>query len=351
MRKLTRNQVLCYFMVLMVMAGSAGCDKSAESDRDAVTFPHTLFFGTDKGEVWNTNDGVNYRSFFTVDNSTVFDIISTLDAMYYQNGNVYTFKGPDDGNIGLPKGKYKGEAYPNLNNMLYCETEKRLYVPLAADSTLASTDDFGKTWTYYNKRDSFTNLLPTEPTPNAAVSVKEIPGQGIFAWTEDFELIFKNYNSNRLSKVNLSNADFTGGLFIDIASTSDKLIFFERYNALNAVKIQFVDPKTNNVIRSIDPPLVDVIYTIVPRDDNYLYLATSGGLYGLDINTLIFTPLGSSIPEGTEVYDVSTQSNTYRSGNVESYTYVATSEGLYLSRDYAKTFAKVYDGIIVSLSN
>ncbi len=346
------NKLDLSFIAIFILLLSFGCQKSAESDRDAVKFPHTLFFGTNKGEVWNTNDSRNFRSFFTVDNSFVYDIVSTKDAMYYANGLVYAFEGPDDGNLVLPKGLTPGYYYPYYNNLLFCEEEGRLYVPLVSgNSLMASTDDKGKTWNTYDVIDSFYNLSSPTSLPEKAVTIQEIIGKGIYIWTEDLELFFKPYNRDSITRVEIGNEDFDDDEFIMMASTSDKLIFFETQTLLSPVQIQIVDPNTLNVIRSIDPPIVEGINTIVPRDDNFVYIGTTSGLFGLNLNTLVYTPIVNDLPEGVSVHDISRQRTTYRSDNTEYLTYLATDRGLFVSRDQDQTFTKIYDGVITSLSH
>ncbi len=346
-KKLVGNLLMGTAGILLVLFVSS-CRKESLSNKDAVKFPHSVFLGTDKGEIWNTNDGVNFRSYFTVDNTQVYDVIKVGEKMFYANSYIYRFDNEDNGNLVYPKASNYGEYNPYLNNLHYCATEDRVYVPLFfGSSPITYSDDHGVTWNGTSSADSFS----TKPNvPDAALNIKEINGRGLYMLTDDQKVFRKDYFRDYWTLQPISGIGLQFGGLNQMASTGDKLVFWNVEGLLLNQKIQIVNPSTHAVVKEINPPIATYLFTIVARDENYVYLCTSSGLIGLDLTTLIYKNFTSDIPDAN-IYDVSIQKTTYRSDNVRNYMYVATSEGLYLSENEGESFHKIFEGAVYSLSH
>ncbi len=346
MQKNFAVRLLIGMATIVVVICNSGCKKESISNKDAVTFPHALFFGTDKGEVWNTNDGVNYRSYFTVDNTIVYDIIKAKEFMFYSNEYVYKFEDPDNGNLVYPG--TGGQYYSFFNNMHYSAEEERIYIPISGNtSPVAYSDDYGENWNYYSSQDSFSD---GSNHADYGYNIKEIDSVGIYFIGSDEKVYSKPFGREFWTRRNITNLQLNTAGLNQMTSTGDKLVFWNVFTDFVTQDIQVVDPASHAVIKSIAPPSVGIILTIVPRDENYLYLCTSDGLIGLNLTTSIYEIYSGDI-DGLTIYDVSIQQTTYRSGNVHTFIYAATSEGLYLSEDDGVSFTKVYDGFITSLSH
>ncbi len=314
-----------------------GCKKYEEPDViNRLTSPYTLFLGTDQGIILNTNDGDNYRSYFSADGSFVRNLLVADTNLIAIKQNLYV--STNDGtsfNLKFPMAGVAASVSPNYFNIIKkSKSHKRTYLSTFGDRGIYYSEDNGLTWR--------PDLEWTTAVPTLTLTLAETQNGFMYTNTTNNIYIRKNAGDKwaPVGKFGLPNALawFLTGYNNDIQAfdpTGTNGIWYSTNDGGNFAQV----PNSQN-IRILSVQQVAPDFSFVGTD--------SMGVYKLKNNALI--PSGAGIPTNAQVYNFISKYQTFKAGNVNHHIYAVTSMGLFRldTSDQGESWVKVKNGFFTA---
>ncbi len=348
------RNLLVRALLLFILIGYGCTPHESGSNLDAVISPYRLFFGTENGEVINTNNGSDFRIYRVGAGVSINNILTINDYLFFNTGLISRqMEGENTANV----------VYNNLGdpvyypfaggNMIYAEDEGVLYAASDGNSPLIYSNDMGDTWMKYDDA----SFVSGNIDPDNAASVLHVEGGGTFFSDGEVspnrkQKVYAKNNGTQVGWDEVNPPDFEDGVIYRFAlSTNNKIL---AYDVMGVEDLIFYSIGNNNKLTNIRTKEIPADAGKILRAKfyyiDYVFLCAENGLYKLDLRSNLFTKL--KFPEVGQLtaVDITFKKTIYRSGNEKESMFVATDKGLFESIDMGESFTKIYDGVITQLN-
>jgi hypothetical protein len=344
------NKIFSIIALSLLLAFSA-CEKIDPQDNaPTISVPYALFVGGIEGQLWKTNDGVNFDRWYQSGSSFSNELFVADTNIIHIKQKVSVGRGvfpyyPTPVNSFTPLTNPVSAEKPSQMNIA-CHDKSNKLVWCCSNPTLVYTDDNGKNWKQY---------VSPPPVVNMGVltSVITLDNDYTIALNIANKLFFNNtglpttaFAACNTTVAPLFPATFTTAGVPDWALAKDGNTawvidengnyqpYFSTNNAANFTQSSGLPNKRRvNMAKEVE----------ITGD---FYVGTdSAGLFRLNNTTNTFQRIATGLPQNLRIWDIEGKRNTYLTGETKDYIYLATDQGLYISENNGNEW-RLIDGTI-----
>lgn len=335
---MTKKSLLGKLSLIALMAiASQGCKKENGIDNNnVIQRPYVLYAADKNGTIYNTNDGVNYKTILPGDGSPLRGLITSKaniiivksDRVFLSTNGGKAFNPLKDAIVTVPTNiKW-------ANFIIDVPALNRIYVSnlIAGTGQVAYSPENG---TYFN---ADTNWSATD-TPFATESFTYLDNQTLYG----FSISGSVYGASKLFfksgkdiswKPRPTNLPDPANFYL--AHIGNTLVATD-YDGVKGAYYSDDEGKTFKAYSGL--PANKILYATYSAYDKLLIGTQGMGVYVADGTT--FKPSNSGIDANTTVYSIVGKDNLYKNNVSKKFFYIATSTGIYKSEDLAKSWVKV----------
>ncbi len=329
------NQLFILALSVFATAAVQSCKKSNGIDNNSVIKkPYGLYVGANKGELLNTNDGVNFKTLFFPDNYPFRSIVTAGPNILFVKANAHLSQ-----NNGMNfNPTYKNYVPPGLVApwqpvMYYSASHGRVYLastdPL--NKGIVFSDDNGKTW----KPDTW----DTAAIGTGITSFTQLNNGVMFSFGDaNDSLYMKDGASDNWSHYPQTKPLPQGMSYL---SHFNNTLILSDYMGTEGCQYSNDSGKTWTRYQGL-PATNKLLCTHAPSGRVLLVGMDSLGVYRLENGS--FKPSNTGLETNTSVYAIIGKQDVYKNGIEKFYIYIATSKGLYRSEDLGFSWALMLEG-------
>lgn len=364
-----RFNIVCTLSCVALAALSLqSCDRTNGIDNNQViTKPYSLHFVDTLGNIYHTNDGVNFGSLNITDGVAAHAIAgSGPNVLFIKENSTILFA--SDGGEGMNTNF--NPVYKQINPNAYIPTSvinldgfidtatggprDRIYV--ASNGTLVYNDSNGRSGTpWIAEFNNDQNIPPL--SIGGATSIIQLENNTVVAYNETGSIIFtkENINAHWFQK-NASGLAPDGRTFM--VAKGDEIIVV-CYDGNDAGKMWRSTDFGNNfsqlpIINTGLPAPLDKITDITAVNGVFgkvlVACTRDNGIWRLSGQN-VWEESSFGLEEDTRIYGITSKSNFYKNEAIREYIYLATSTGIYRSDDLGQNWIKVFDDNVFTAIN
>lgn len=306
-----------------------GCRKENGIDNNnVIRTPYSLYFSDNKGAVFNTNNGQDYKIIHHPDGYAVRSFITSGSNLLFVKKNLHL--SIDDGENFNPVDSFINPASATQSLALDVPSHGRIYVSSTKGLGVIYSENNGKTWQIDTAWDY--DNIPSTPFPNSFAQLKN---GNLFAFSNIRQKLYRRTSkTTRWYEVNKNGLPLHDYF---ISRMNDALIATD----LSGIEgIYFSNDEGQNWTKYNGLPTGIPINATYAAFDQTMLAGTVGyGVYRLQNGT--FVPSNNGIDINTTVYSITAKSDTYKNEIVKAYIYIGCNTGLYRSEDGGQNWIKM----------
>jgi len=343
-----RSQILysSAFLALCLIA-MASCRKQNGIDNDSVIKkPYGLYLTDNNGALFNTNDGILYKTVFPTDGfsqraltTSGLNIIWVKENVHLSedNGKNFnpTYKKAYDVPLVAPVPPVPYRPWQPM--ILDVADQNRVYLASTEGKGIVISEDNGKTW-----------MVDTSWDVGVAgkniTSFAELKDGTLFAHNLSKDSLYKRDNkTDRWTRIAPTTALPGAGQFY-ISHFNNTLVATDLTGGKGAYY-----SNDNGVTWTAYTGLpARILYaTAAPFEQTLLVGTDSNGIYRLQGTT--FVPANNGLEDYTTVYSIIGKDDIYKNDATKRYIYIATNKGLYRSEDAGQNWILLQPGHFVGV--
>lgn len=306
-----------------------GCRKENGIDNNnVIRTPYSLYFSDNKGAVFNTNNGQDYKIIHYPDGYAIRSFITSGPNLLFVKKNLHL--SIDDGNNFNPVDSFINPASVTQSLALDVPSHGRIYVSSTKGLGVIYSENNGKLWQIDTAWDY--DNLPGAPYPNSFAQLKN---GNLFAFSNIQQKLYRRTSkTTRWYEVNKNGLPLHDYF---LSRLNDALIATDRSGIEG---IYFSNDEGQNWTKYGGLPMGIPINATYAAFDQVMLAGTAGyGLYRLQNGA--FVPSNNGIDINTTVYSIIAKSDTYKNEIVKNYIYIGCNTGLYRSEDGGQNWIKM----------
>ncbi len=320
------------------------CKKSdGINNNQVIETPYSLIYGDSSGAVYNTNDGVNVKPLLrTPDGFAARAICASGNNILM--AKIHLFVSTDNG-------ANFNATYDTLNergiiaSCIYSSADQnRVYIASRMGRMgVFYSDTNGKQNTWVE--DSYdVNITGTV----SITSFTELQNNTMIGYDAINNRLFEKQNkADNWHEVTVNTALPTGGTF-SLSHVANTIVAVD-YTGNNGAYYTTLGGGGVSWSGYIGLPHTRLLSVAAPFDQTLLIGTASGGVYRLNSGG-VFTPANNGLATATSVNGITAKENIYVDVTApQQYVYLATNNGLYVSKDLGQNWALSQPGNIVAI--